>query len=437
MENISTLKLKSPTTIEMTLTKECNHKCLHCYNPWRSEKKGEKQYFTKEQLKKFARELKDNEVWHVTISGGEPLTYFEALKNTTKEFDKNGIEYSVNSNLTLLTDEVASYLKQCKEFTNFILTSLPSIEEKTCDEITQVKGSYQRILKGIKLAKKYHIEVGINMVISKRNINDLNTITTFLKKFDIDYVSISLVIPPAYDQYNEAYCLTNNDIIMVADKLLEINKINKIAVDSVTPIPLCIIKNIDKYKNIINTSCSAGISRCTIDTNGDVFACSHEDKPYGNIFKEKLSEIWKRMDMWRNCENLNDECKQCAYLNICGGECRMHNKKNKNKKYTLNHNAEFVLDDDHLIKELSKPISKEQGYIINHYKERKESFGSAIRINYNEYFIDKEIIELLDFIKTTIGEKFFLKDLEGKIEFNQELYLALNFLEDNRIITKM
>lgn len=436
MDNISILQLKSPTTIEMTLTNTCNHKCLHCYNPWRASHNTKNDYFTKEELEIFISELKKNDIWHVTISGGEPLTFFDVLKRTTKEFDKNDIEYSINSNLTLINDEIAKFLKERTKFTNFILTSLPSINKETCDSITTIKGSYNKIIQGIALAKKYGIEVGINMVISQKNIKDLETITEFLQEFDIDYLSISLVIPPEYDSENQDYFLTNDDIKQVANKLLEINKINKIAVDSVTPIPLCIIEDIDKYQNIIKTSCSAGISRCTIDAQGNVFACSHESIPYGNIFNENLSTIWSRMNKWRKCENLNAECKICKYINICGGECRMHNEKNKNKKYKLNHNANFTFNNQNLLTKYSKKIDINQEYIICNYKERKEKFGSAIRINYNEYFLDKEIINILDYIKENIGNNFSINQIKDKIEVNENLYITINILEEKGIIQK-
>lgn len=29
-------RLVSPVRVDIVLNKDCNHKCIHCYNPWRS-----------------------------------------------------------------------------------------------------------------------------------------------------------------------------------------------------------------------------------------------------------------------------------------------------------------------------------------------------------------------------------------------------------------
>lgn len=74
----------------------------------------------------------------------------------------------------------------------------------------------------------------------------------------------------------------------IADILEQVHSRYGIRVGSVTPFPLCILRNISKYKNIVSASCAAGISRCSIDAiTGDISACTHE---------EKAMEIYIQMD---------------------------------------------------------------------------------------------------------------------------------------------
>ena len=61
------LNLKSPLVTEITLTEECNHKCVHCYNHWRNEN-GKAEILSKEYIDKITAILKKNEVFNVTIS---------------------------------------------------------------------------------------------------------------------------------------------------------------------------------------------------------------------------------------------------------------------------------------------------------------------------------------------------------------------------------
>jgi len=432
---MESIKLSAPLSVELTLTKGCNHKCLHCYNPWRKTTKNTGNKLTIEQIDKIVDELVKNNVWHVTISGGEPLTMPNEMFHLIRQLDNNGITYSINSNLTLMTEEIADILKNKVKLKTLILTSLPSINEKKCDEITQVDGSYRRILKGISISKQHGFKIGVNIVITKKNIDDLDNLIDFLKKFSIDYLSISTVIPPSYDILNKDYYLTNKDIIKVADCLLKVHEKLGIDVDSVTPLPLCILGDADKYQNVISTSCSAGINRCDIDCNGDIFACSHEDKPYGNIFVEGLKKAWDKMEMWRNFQNINKECVDCEYMDICGGECRMITKTSIPQLYNLNKMTK--INYPKVITDIK--ITENDTFTINNaVKVRYENFGAVLRIDYEDFFLSQNMLQLYNIMKEL--QEFSIQDLQEFVEINENFYniidymLKIGLLNQNKVL---
>lgn len=425
------ISLSAPTSVELTLTKACNHKCLHCYNPWREQADCKTSGFSKEQLEVIAAELKKNDVWHVTLSGGEPLMRPDVLINAAKALKGAGITFSMNTNLTLMTEALAKTLKEDLEWSTLILTSLPSIQPELCDTITQIPGSYERILKGIAICKDYGFRVGINIVISQKNKADLKNIKEFIAKNKIDYLCISIVIPPAYDSENPDYYLKNEDICELADSLMEIKRKYGVDVDSITPLPICILKDVNKYMEIIATTCSAGLTRCTIDTDGNIFACSHEEAPYGNIFVDGLKPAWEKMTNWRMGEKLNQECKECKYLAICGGECRMM-KNQDNQYYKLDKDADIQYNppcED-------STIEPDTTYSVNpNVKIRKESFGAAIRVGYSEYFITEEILQLYYILKEL--ETFKVADLFDYVEQGELLTEVLTYLQDIDVIHRM
>ncbi len=420
---MESIRLSAPLSVELTLTKGCNHKCLHCYNPWRKSNNTIGNKLTIEQIDKIVDELAKNNVWHVTISGGEPLTMPNEMFHLIRQLDKNGITYSINSNLTLMTEEIADFLKEKLKLKTLILTSLPSINEKKCDEITQIDGSYQRILKGISISKQHGFKIGINIVITKKNIDDLDNILEFLKEFKIDYLSISTVIPPSYDILNKDYYLTNEDIVRVADCLLEVHKKLGIDVDSVTPLPLCILGDANKYQNVISTSCSAGINRCDIDCNGDIFACSHENTPYGNIFVEGLKKSWDKMDMWRHFQNINKECIDCNYMDICGGECRMITNTKIPQLYSLNKNKKINYSQEF---NSIKIMENDKFTINNNIKLRKENFGAVLRIDYDDFFLSENMLQLYSVMKEL--EEFSIQDLQEFVEINENFYNIIDYM---------
>ena len=424
------ISLSAPTSVELTLTKACNHKCLHCYNPWREKVDCNTSGFSFEQLKIITEELKKNDVWHVTLSGGEPLMRPDVLISSSKLLNDAGITFSMNTNLSLMTQELAEILKKDLNWSTLILTSLPSVDPTLCDSITQVEGSYDNILRGINICKNNGFKVGINIVISQKNILDLSNIKKFIRDNRIDYLCISIVIPPSYDSENPDYYLDNNDISNLANSLIEIKRKYGIDVDSITPLPICILKDINKYMDIISTTCSAGLTRCTIDTDGNIFACSHEEIPYGNIFTDGLKDAWDKMTNWRCGEKLNSECRECKYLAICGGECRMM-KNQDNKYYHLDKNA----DVSYCPEETDTTIQPNTKFSTNlNIKIREESFGAAIRVNYSEYFITKELLELYDLLRN-LGT-FLVRDLLEYVDNYDDLVEILTYFQEISIIQK-
>ncbi len=88
---------------------------------------------------------------------------------------------SLNTNLTLFTYEIANRLKKECSWNSIILTSMPSINEKMCDSITRINGSYKRILTVLEICRKHGLRVGINTLITKRNIGDLDNYIDFIR----------------------------------------------------------------------------------------------------------------------------------------------------------------------------------------------------------------------------------------------------------------
>ena len=107
-------------------------------------------------------------------------------------------------------------------------------------------------------------------------------------------------------------------------------------------------------------------------------------------------------------------------------------KNQDNHYYKLDKNADIKYTPT----ETDNTIENTTAFKVNtNVKIRKESFGAAIRINYSEYFITEEILQLY----------YLLKDLnifkvEGLFEYvddKESLMEILTYLEDINMITRM
>lgn len=421
------LELKSPLVVELTLTESCNHKCIHCYNPWR-EKSVSNRTLSYEQIDYICDELKKNEVQFVTITGGEPTTQYDLLLFVMTKLNKMNIRYAINSNITLLQSEQIVELKRLG--ISHILTSLPSIYETNFDFITQSKGSYSRFLNNLALFSKNEIDITANMVISQKNINELRELKDFIKRNAIKGLALSIVIPPKYDIENPSYRLSNSDILHIADTLLELKSELGIYVNSLTPLPLCILKDVDKFQRLVSATCCAGITVCTINADGSIYACAHDEKEYGNIFKDGLQKCWKRMNDRRSGDDLNPECKECKLIGLCGGECRM-----LTSSYHLNN---YKLDRNAVIKFSQRDIPHmdlESTYVVNPIVVlREEEFGASINILYENFFITHNMVKLYYLMQKL--NKFKLSTILDYVEPNEHFNSTIFYMERVGLIIK-
>ena len=135
--------IDAPTGVNIELTEICNVKCKHCYNPWRDESMGMHKLNVL-KIKKIIKHLREIGVFHVILSGGEPMSNFEILKEAMSILNDQKMTFSMNTNLILANDNNMSELRELG--LEHCLTSIPSIDPDENDEIMQSKGSLKKLL---------------------------------------------------------------------------------------------------------------------------------------------------------------------------------------------------------------------------------------------------------------------------------------------------
>ena len=182
-EKITKYKKKvysAPTTINLEMTEACNVKCRHCYNPWRDDHAG-KFNLDKDKIDYLIDEFVKNKVFHVILSGGEPLAKFNELCYALEKLVANNISTSVNSNLMLATPEKMKKLKDIG--CDHVLTSWFSYFPTETDYITTYKGSYQKIIEGIKTTVAAGIRVSANTIVTQLNHKTRLLLNLIIKLF--------------------------------------------------------------------------------------------------------------------------------------------------------------------------------------------------------------------------------------------------------------
>ncbi|WP_018211971.1 radical SAM/SPASM domain-containing protein [Desulfitobacterium hafniense] len=296
------------TNLNIEITSKCNERCVHCYIPHDNKINDIEPELFYDALK----QCKNMKLLHLTISGGEPM-----LHKNFCDFLKRCREYnfSVNvlSNLTLLNDEVVKEMKE-----NPLLgvqVSLYSMNPNIHDEITQMKGSFEKTKGAILKLIENDIPLQISCPIMKQNKNCYDDVKNWAKKHKVrvgdDYVIIA--------RYNHTTQ----------------NLSNRLSIDEVKKVISDIIMNDTRYleqmereaedkKNITPDDfvCSVCHSSICIADNGTVYPCAGwQDYNIGNIKETYLTDIWNNSEKIRYLRGLRrkdfPKCIQCPDKEFC------------------------------------------------------------------------------------------------------------------------
>lgn len=374
--------LSGPLVVQIEISANCTNRCLHCYNFWREDDGftplGNLSMSAVEQV---MDKLILSKVFHVVFTGGEPFLNKRVLFRAIEKARAANITVGINSNLIPLNFKDVERLKELG-ITN-VLTSLMAPTAEIHDEIAQLKGAFEKTIKGVQLLQKARISTMINMVISQKNKHLLRETALFVKSLGIKHFSSTRAGCPGNCGDFSEMSLNLQDFRNYLAELYAVGEQEKMSVGVLESYPLCAIKEIRRYKSFIGRRCSAGVTTLTITSNGDVRPCSHLDVVYGNIFSENTDAIWNRMKEWRDGSLLPSECRSCKILAWCGGGCRMEAKM-RNGSFTAMDPYAMSQDIEYAASELSKieremPSSLPQIFQLNpKTRWRTENFGAVV-----------------------------------------------------------
>ncbi|MFH1366492.1 MAG: radical SAM protein [Patescibacteria group bacterium] len=412
--------LKSPISVQVEMTQQCNSSCLHCYNHWRKEKSDSR--LDTASIKHIVEEFASNGVFDVTITGGEPLLQPQETILMCKLLKEAGLNFTMNSNLRLLSPNPAAELRDAG--LKSILTSFVSHDRKRHAQITQNQNSYDQVIRGIQVAKEHGFAVAANMVLSRLNVGDLRETAQFLQTLGVENFCATKMSPPS-DLRDVSHLLLSPDEMRESlVTLLEIKEELGINVDILECYPLCLVRDGQRFAKFFRRSCVAGVTACTVGSDGAVRPCSHAKHDYGNILLEPLETIWKRMDDWRSGRYIPRTCKDCQHLPACTGGCRID---------AYVHGDISGLDPsaqpdkkDHVIFPDRPHAHKGVTYVFPPFNSRKENFGRVIYSKKACFPVNESGFKILNDLRF---KSFFIDGFNGENRDFLENLVVIGFAD--------
>jgi radical SAM protein with 4Fe4S-binding SPASM domain len=263
------------------------------------------------------------DVFGVILTGGEPLLNLPTCLACIQSARGHGMRVTMNTNLVLLTDEIASRLRDSG--LDCVLTSICGPDAPLHDHITQRPGSFDRLAAGARAAQSVGIRISMNMVVSRLNVHAVQATAEVAARLGASSFTATKACCPGSRRDFSDLRLTPDDLTRALNDLCKLRETESISIATSEPVPLCALANVESPE-LFASQCYGGAVTMTIGADGSVRPCPHIDVQYGNLFTQSVTEVWNAMAPWRTGAYTPPACRQCASWPLCGGGCRMEAK---------------------------------------------------------------------------------------------------------------
>lgn len=160
-----------PAQVSIEVTRRCPLKCLHCYNNLpMGDQTARAQELTFEEHCKLLDELVAAGCLWILYTGGEIFARPDFL-NIYTEAKKRGFLITLFTNGTLITPKIADHLAEYRPFS--IEITLYGATRETYEGLTQIPGSYDRCLRGIRLLLERGLPLKLKTVPTTVNVHEV------------------------------------------------------------------------------------------------------------------------------------------------------------------------------------------------------------------------------------------------------------------------
>ena len=290
-----------PMTALWEITYACNHKCSFCYN---CPERGRRE-LTKDQILSGLQKIADLGCVFLVLTGGEPLTRpdFFDIAFAGKRL---GFALRVYTNGYLIDEIVARRFKELMPFE--VEISFHGARPETMDKLTGVPGSFDRVVQGIKLLRKYDLKVNMKCPITRWNQWELREIKDLAEQLGC-HAEFDPVITPRDDGDTSPLALqADRDFL---EKLWSPEYAD--VTHEEVPVP--------RNDTLVEANCGTGRSTLALDPYGNIYPCVQWRRSAGNIMDvQDLKTLWLKSPVLEEVRRIAMEIPKTTLKSCDSGE---------------------------------------------------------------------------------------------------------------------
>jgi radical SAM protein with 4Fe4S-binding SPASM domain len=309
-------QIKRPNVCQWELTFSCDLHCGHCYTDCYYRPSFIKKELNTKQIKYILDKVYDLGVVWLCFTGGDPLKRKDFLEIYSYAKDK-GFIITIFTTGFSMTKEIADYLEKRPPFV--IEITINSVTKETYEKVTQVKGSYERVMSGLNLIVKKKLPLKVKTMATKQNLEELALIKEFLEERKIKFRPSALLHARLNGDNTPCNLRLQPKEISNIDRLFGVESTKEDDEGAE-------VYNVHKRKvptnNRIFHCAFGGGDGINLDPYGNMFPCNCIRKPAINFLDSDLQKIKKTIfETFREISNLefnsNSKCRSCGFVDLC------------------------------------------------------------------------------------------------------------------------
>lgn len=293
----------------------CNMNCNMCYIRLNNDElKSKGRIHSAQEWLDIARQMKNAGTLFILLTGGEPFLYPE-FKELYIGLKKMGMIITINTNGTLITEEIAELLGKNKP--RRVNVTLYGASNATYEKICNNPFGFDQTIRGINLMKKHKIDIKLNGTLVPENKDEIYDLFELAKRLEL-YLKVDTYMFPLYKRSRKNYSSSKRLSAKEAGYYYYLTKRLSYTKEEFEDYRKYMIDNVCECKtDDLSLQCRAGKSSFWIQWNGNMTPCVFMNEPSINVFEHGFCDSWEFIKKNTKCLHLSSECGACKYKNIC------------------------------------------------------------------------------------------------------------------------